>query len=126
MEQGYSQQLQDHLDHPRNAGAMDNPDAVGVQANPICGDTLKLMLKVSDGRVVDARWQTVGCDPSRAASSAATELAIGRTLDEVESLAPDEIVRVLGGIPSSKAHASVLAAGALQRAVAAYRTHHSS
>jgi len=123
--EGYSPQLRDHLDHPRNAGPMDNPDGVGVQGNPICGDTMKLMLRIDDDRVVEARWQTVGCEPSLAASSIATELAIGRTLEEVEALTQDDVIQAAGGIPSSKLHASTLAAGALHRAVAAYRARHS-
>ncbi len=117
----YSPELRDHLDHPRNAGPMENPDGVGVQGNPICGDTMKLMLRIDDGRVSDARWQTVGCEPSLAASSIVTELAIGRTLEEVEALTQEDIVREANGIPASKLHASTLAAGALHRAVAAYR-----
>ena len=125
MEEAYSERLRDHLDHPRNAGPMTDPDAVGVQGNPICGDTLKLMLRIENGRVTDARWQTVGCEPSRAASSIATELAIGRTLEEVDSIAPDDIVAAAGSIPASKAHASVLAAGALHKAIASYRASHS-
>jgi nitrogen fixation protein NifU and related proteins len=119
---GYSAELRDHLAHPRNAGPMPDADAVGVQANPICGDTLKLMLRVENDRVVNASWQTVGCDPARAASSIATELAVGRTLDEIDAITPEEINAAAGGIPASKMHAASLAAGALHRAVAAYRS----
>ncbi len=100
---------------------MEHPDGVGVQANPICGDTMKLMLRIENDRVVDARWQTVGCEPSRAASSIATDLALGRTLDEVEAISADDVAEAAGGFPVSKAHASTLAANALHRAVTAYR-----
>lgn len=119
-DEAYSTIVQEHLEHPRNEGAMENPDAVGVQGNPICGDTMKLLLKISDGRVIDARWQTVGCPPARATSSIATELAIGRSLDEVAALSKDEILAATGGLPTSKLHAAALAADALHKAVAGY------
>jgi nitrogen fixation NifU-like protein len=123
-EDAYSATLRDHLDHPRNAGTMENPDAVGVQGNPICGDTMKLMLRIEGDQVVDARWQTVGCEPSRAASSIATEMAKGRTLDEIEAITQDDVIQAADGIPANKLHASTLAASALHRAVAAYRARH--
>jgi nitrogen fixation NifU-like protein len=125
-EESYSPQVVDHLEHPRNAGPMTAPDAVGVQANPICGDTMKLMLHIRDGRVTDARWQTVGCPPSLAASSVATELATGRTLDEVAALTEEDISNAIGGLPAGKTHASSMAAGALRKAVAGYVARHSS
>ena len=120
-DEAYSSIVQEHLAHPRNAGAMESPDAVGVMANPICGDTMKLMLRISDDHVIEARWQTVGCPPARAASSLATELATGRSLDEVSRLSKDEILAAAGGLPASKLHAAALAADALHKAVAAYR-----
>jgi nitrogen fixation NifU-like protein len=123
-EEFYSEQLRQHLDQPHNAGSMEHPDGVGVQANPICGDTMKLMLRIEGDHILDARWQTVGCEPARAASSIATEMAIGRTLAEVEALTAEEIERAAGGFPPSKAHAGTLAANALHRAVAAYRASH--
>jgi nitrogen fixation protein NifU and related proteins len=122
VDAGYSDTLRDHLDHPRNVGPMPDADAVGVQANPICGDTLKLMLRIENDRVVSASWQTVGCEPARAASSIATELAIGRSLDEVDGITAEHINAAAGGIPASKMHAASLAAGALHRAIAAYRS----
>lgn len=123
-EEFYSEQVRQHLAQPHNSGPMERPDGVGVQGNPICGDTMKLMLRIEGDRVVDARWQTVGCDPSRAASSIATDLAIGRTLAEVEALSAEDVERTAGGFPPSKAHAGTLAANALHRAVAAYRASH--
>ena len=103
---------------------MEHPDAVGVQGNPICGDTMKLMLRITDGRVTEAQWQTVGCEPARATSSIATELVAGRAIEEVEALTADDIVRAVGGLPVSKLHCSAMAAGALRQALAGYRAHH--
>jgi nitrogen fixation NifU-like protein len=105
---------------------MPDADAVGVQANPICGDTMKLMLRIQNGQILDAKWQTVGCEPSLAASSIATEIVLGRSLEEVDRLTADDINAAAGGIPTSKMHAASLAAGALHRAVASYRARHES
>jgi nitrogen fixation protein NifU and related proteins len=117
----YSAQVREHLAHPRNAGPMQDPDAVGVQANPICGDTLKLMLRIAGDRVTEVRWQTVGCEPAKAASSIASELATGLSLEEVEALTSESIGDAAGGFPSGKEHAASLASGALRRAIATYR-----
>jgi len=103
---------------------MESPDAVGVQGNPICGDTMKLMLRISDGRVTDARWQTVGCQPAIATSSIATDLVKGRAIAEVEALTKDDILEAVGGLPASKLHCSAMAADALRKAIAGYRARH--
>ena len=117
---GHGAKLQEHLEHPHNVGPMENPDAVGVQANPICGDTMKLMLRIADGVITEARWQTVGCPAAIATSSIATELIAGKRVDEVEDLSRDQIVEAAGGLPASKLHCSVLAQDALRRALKAY------
>jgi nitrogen fixation NifU-like protein len=122
-EEVYSPIVQEHLRSPQNEGPLANPDGVGVQGNPICGDTMKLMLRVRDGRVTEARWQTVGCPPARAASSLATVMARGRSLDEVAAISKEEILAALGGLPARKLHAAALAAESLHRAVAVARMH---
>ncbi len=120
-EDAYSATVLDHFSNPRNAGVMEAPDAVGVQTNPVCGDTMKLMLRITDDRVTAARWQTVGCPAAIATSSIATELIVDRSLGEVESLTKEAIVEAAGGLPPSKLHCSVLAQDALRRAIKAYR-----
>jgi len=105
---------------------MTDPDAVGVQANPICGDTMKLMLHIKDGRVTEARWQTVGCQPALATSSFATELATGKSVDEVGAVTADDIMASMGGLPAGKTHASNMAADALRKAIAGYRARNPS
>jgi nitrogen fixation NifU-like protein len=112
-----------HAACPYSPGDLSEYERV-FQVHPICGDTMKLMLRIADGRVADARWQTVGCEPARAASSIATELAMGRPLDEVAALTKDDILAAAGGLPASKVHASTMAAEALRRAVASYRARH--
>ncbi len=118
----YSAIVLDHFTNPRNAGVMEHPDAVGVQSNPVCGDTMKLMLRIEGDVITGARWQTVGCPAAIATSSIATELILGKGIEEVDSLTKEQIVEAAGGLPASKLHCSVLAQDALRRALKAYRT----
>lgn len=120
-EEAYSATVLDHFANPRHAGVIESPDAVGVQSNPVCGDTMRLMLRIAEGVVTDARWQTVGCPAAIATSSIATELIIGRSLADAEGLTKERIVEAAGGLPPSKLHCSVLAQDALRRAINAYR-----
>jgi len=92
-----------------------------VQSNPVCGDTMKLMLRIADERIIEARWQTVGCPAAIATSSIATEMITGKRLAEVEGLSKEDIVAATGGLPPSKLHCSVLAQDALRRAIKSYR-----
>src|SRR3990170_6177331 len=116
----YSDTVLDHFERPRNSGVLDDANAVGYMTNPVCGDTLLIMLRVADGRIEDARWQSDGCAASIAASSLLSELVRGLSLAEAESITREGIVEALGGLPASKLHASVLAADGLQRALADY------
>ena len=119
--EGYSDIVLDHFERPRNNGALDDANAVGFMTNPVCGDTLLVMLRIRDGRIEDVRWQSNGCAASIAASSLMSELVRGRPLSEAEAITREAIVEALGGLPASKLHASVLAADALQHALADYR-----
>lgn len=120
-EEAYSEIVLDHFRNPRNAGVMNAPDAVGVQTNPVCGDTMKLMLRIVEDTITEARWQTVGCPAAIATSSIATEMITGRRIVDVEGLTKEEIAAAVGGLPTSKLHCSVLAQDALRRALKAYR-----
>ena len=111
----------DHFRRPRNNGVLEDANAVGYMTNPVCGDTLLLMLRVEDGRIRDVRWQSDGCAASIAASSLLGELIRSTSLDEAGAITREQIVEALGGLPPSKLHASVLAADALHHALAAYR-----
>jgi nitrogen fixation NifU-like protein len=125
-EEAYSETVLEHFRNPRHAGVMESPDAVGVQTNPICGDTMKLMLRIRDGVIDEARWQTVGCPAAIATSSIATGMITGKRLDAVERLTKEEIVTAADGLPPSKLHCSVLAQDALRRAIKAYRALHTA
>lgn len=117
----YSPAVIDHFQNPRNAGSMPDPDAVGVQSNPVCGDTMRLMLRIRDGHIVEVRWQTSGCPAAIATSSIASELMTGMTLAEAAGLTRERIALTAGGLPPAKIHCSVLAADALRHALADYR-----
>ena len=117
----YTDLVRDHFQSPRNAGEMPNPDAVGYERNPVCGDTMRLMLRINDDRIEEARFQTSGCPAAIATSSVCTEMITGLHLAEAERLSKEEFARALGGLPPGKMHCSVLAADALRRAIEDYR-----
>jgi nitrogen fixation NifU-like protein len=112
----YSPTLVDHFRHPRNAGMMRDPDGVGEAEYPECMDLARFYLRVRDGRVVEARFQSYGCGPTIAAASAGTDLAAGRPLEELMAVGAERVERALGGLPPDRAHAAVVVAGALRAA----------
>jgi nitrogen fixation protein NifU and related proteins len=121
VESLYSEKVMDHFHHPRNVGRIDNPDGVGTVGNPVCGDVMKLYIKVKDGRIADARFQTFGCGAAIATSSMVTELAQGKTLDEAIALSNQEVAAALDGLPPAKMHCSMLGEEALKAAIDDYR-----
>lgn len=117
----YSDTVIEHFEHPRNAGEMDEPDGEATTANPVCGDRMRVMLRIADGRIEEMRWLTRGCPPAIATSSFTSELVRGWTLDEAEALTREAIAEGIGGLPKDKVHCSVLAADAVSAAIADYR-----
>ena len=93
--EGYSDTVLDHFERPRNNGALDDANAIGYMTNPVCGDTLLLMLRVRDDRIEEARWQSDGCVASIAGSSLLSELLGGRSLAEANALTREAIVAAL-------------------------------
>ncbi len=118
--EGYSDTVMDHFERPRNSGTLEDANAIGYMTNPVCGDTLLLMLRVENGRIETVRWQSDGCAASLAASSLLSELVGGLTLEAAGAITREAVVDALGGLPASKLHASVLAADALHHALADY------
>jgi len=122
----YSEILMDHFKNPRNQGELKNPDGVGEVGNPVCGDMMKIYIKVAKNKkgeeiIKDIKFQTLGCGAAIASSSMLTELAKGKTIKDALKITREQIADKLGGMPKEKIHCSVLAAAGLKKAVADYR-----
>ncbi len=117
----YNQIVIEHLKHPRNMGEMENADGVGEAQNPVCGDTMRLFIKVEKNRIVDATFLTFGCGAAIASSSMTTEMIKGKTIEEVLRISDLMIAEALGGLPPTKVHCSVLAEKAILAAVSDYQ-----
>jgi nitrogen fixation NifU-like protein len=122
----YSDEVVQHFSHPKNLGEIKNPDAVGQVGNPICGDVMKLYLKITKNKkgkeiVKDIKFQTMGCAAAIATSSMITELAKGKTLEQAEKISNKDVASSLHGLPPIKMHCSNLAADALRDAIKNYR-----
>ena len=110
----YTEKLLDYFQNPRCVGEIAAPDAVAEVSNPVCGDVMKLWVKVADGRVLDARFKAQGCSAAIATSSYATEMIIGMNVNEARKVTKEQIADALGGLPASKIHCSVLASDAIR------------
>ena len=117
----YSEKVMDHFHNPRNVGKMEDYDGVGTVGNPVCGDVMKLYIKVKDDRIDDAKFQTFGCGAAIATSSMVTELVKGKTVDEAVGLSNKEVADALDGLPPVKMHCSMLAEDALKAAIDDYK-----
>lgn len=118
----YSEKVMDHFMNPRNVGEVENPDGVGEEGNPTCGDAMRITIKVEDDRIVDAKFKTFGCGAAIAVSSMVTEMVKGKTLDEALAITKQGIADELGGLPPQKMHCSVLGSDALRKAIEDYRS----
>ena len=121
---GYSAIVIDHFQNPRNVGELSDAHARASVTNPVCGDVLQLMLKISDGRIAEARFKTFGCEAAIAASSLLTEMIQGKALADVQDITPEMITAALGGLPKVKLHAASLAEEALKEALEDYGASH--
>lgn len=124
MADGYSEKVMDHFLNPRNVGEITDADGVGNVGNPVCGDIMRLYIKVENGKIVDAKFKTFGCGAAIATSSMVTELVKGRTIEEALQISNKAVAEALGGLPAVKMHCSVLAEEALKSAVEDYNKKH--
>jgi nitrogen fixation NifU-like protein len=116
----YSKKVMEHFANPRNVGVIEDADGVGEVGNPICGDMMKITIKVKDDKIEDIKFQTLGCGAAIATSSMITELAKGKTLDECLKMNRDNVAQSLDGLPPAKMHCSNLAADGLHEAIKDY------
>lgn len=110
----------DHFEHPRNVGEIENADGVGEVGNPVCGDIMRMYLKIDDGIITDCKFKTFGCGSAIATSSMATEMIKGKTVKEALELSNKAVVEALDGLPTHKIHCSVLAEEAIKAALVDY------
>jgi nitrogen fixation NifU-like protein len=117
----YSDKVMDHFNNPRNVGVIDDADGVGEVGNPICGDVMKITIKVDDtDHITDLKFQTLGCGAAIATSSIVTELAKGMSIQDAAAITKKQVAEELGGLPPAKMHCSVLATDGLKVAIDDY------
>jgi nitrogen fixation NifU-like protein len=119
----YSQKVMEHFMDPHNMGDMPDANGVGTVGNPVCGDVMKIYLKIEDDRIVDARFKTFGCGAAIATSSMITDLVKGKTIEEAMAVTNKAVAEALDGLPPIKMHCSVLAEEGVQAAIEDYRLH---
>ncbi len=117
----YNEKVMDHFTNPRNVGEMPDADGIGAEGNPVCGDAMKIFIKVKDDVITDVKFQTFGCGAAIAVSSMVTEIAKGLTLDEAMKISKTSLSEALDGLPPQKHHCSNLGAEALHKAIEDYR-----
>lgn len=118
----YSDKVMDHFMRPRNVGEIENADGVGEVGNPVCGDMMTFYIKVKDNRLQDIKFKTFGCGAAIAVSSMVSEMAMGKTVEEVLKITPDLVAQELEGLPKQKMHCSNLGAQALHKAIENYES----
>lgn len=116
----YSEKVMDHFRNPRNVGVIENADGVGEVGNPTCGDIMKIYLKINNNIIEDVKFETFGCGSAIASSSMATEMIMGKSIDEALSLTNKAVTEALDGLPPQKLHCSVLAEEAIKKALQDY------
>ena len=117
----YTEQVIDHFTNPRNVGEIENASGVGLVGNAKCGDIMKIFIKVKNNVIVDVIFKTFGCGAAIATSSRATEMVMGKTIEEALAVTNKQVTDSLGGLPEVKLHCSVLAEEALHEAIKNYK-----
>ena len=116
----YSEKVMDHFMNPRNVGAIENASGVGEVGNAKCGDIMKIYLKIENDIIEDVKFETFGCGSAIASSSMATEMIMGKSVDEAMELTNKAVAEALDGLPAHKMHCSVLAEEAIKSALRDY------
>ena len=116
----YNDKVIEHYSNPRNVGDIKDASGVGKVGNPVCGDIMKMYLKIENDVITDVKFKTFGCGAAIASSSVSTEMIKGKTIDEALQLTNKDVINELGGLPPVKLHCSVLAEEAIRNAIADY------
>ncbi len=109
----FNETVLDHFRNPHNAGELAGATATVEVLNPVCGDILRLSVRLEGGRIKEARFKTQGCVAAIASSSVLTDLLAGKTTDEARNITPEKISEALGGLPLATFHAAQLCADAV-------------
>lgn len=122
----YGEKVLEHFKNPHNQGVINDADGIGEVGNPVCGDMMKIYIKIDKNQegeeiIQDIKFETLGCAAAIATSSMLTDLAKGKSLAEALKITRQDIATELGGLPEAKIHCSVLAADGLAKAVEDYR-----
>ncbi len=117
----YSKKVMDHFSNPRNVGEIADASGVGEVGNPVCGDIMKIFIKVDDNIITDIKFKTFGCGAAIATSSMVTELAKGKSIEDALTLTNKAVAEALDGLPPIKMHCSNLAADGLKAAIYDYK-----
>lgn len=118
----YSKKVMDHFSNPRNVGELSDANGVGQVGNPVCGDIMKIYMKIENDVITDVKFKTFGCGAAVATSSMATELVKGKTVQEALQLTNKAVAEALDGLPAVKMHCSVLAEEGIKSAISDYYT----
>jgi len=113
----YSEVFKDHLAHPRNGGEIDNANAIADETNPVCGDRVRLSLKVEDGLIKDSRFLAYGCPPTLVCASVLMTMIDEKTVTAALKITRSDLIEAVGGLPSRKHHAAALVIETLRAAL---------
>ena len=121
----YNDTVMENFLNPKNVGEIENPDGVGIYGSPVCGDMMQMQIKVDENDVItDCKFKTFGCGSAIASSSMATQMIIGKTVEDALTITNKDVVDELGGLPAVKIHCSVLADHAIKSAIYDYAQKH--
>ena len=120
----YSEKVMEHFRDPHNVGEIPDADGIGDVGNPVCGDIMRLYIKVKDGLITDAKFKTFGCGAAIATSSMVTDIVKGKSVEDALKISNRAVAEALGGLPAIKMHCSVLAEQALKSAIDDYMKKH--
>lgn len=117
----YSSKVMEHFMHPRNVGSIEDADGIGKVGNPVCGDIMKIYIKVEDDVIRDIKFETFGCAAAIATSSMVTELVKGKSTEEALKISNKKVAEALDGLPPIKMHCSLLAEEGIKAAIEDYK-----